>query len=157
NLSSSIKEENPDKPPVGYQERPLTPISFQEMKDLSKLHEVPVEDLRDWSALRIIPNSYGWLARRVGDLSVPESSVIFGVMKLDAPSSDANELGLIGRKGMVAFRSTRLQNRWGKNWMMRFRACASVQMAETQEDFEKLLRGVQTEEADEVNSGGAVA
>lgn len=83
-------------------DRVLDNLNLQEIRELSKLHQIPEANLKDWSALRLVLNAFGWLARRVGDYSVPPSSVIFGVFKAGSNFPDANEYGYVGHEGMVA-------------------------------------------------------
>ena len=111
------------------------------MKRLSDEHGIPFNDVRDWSALRIIFNTSGWLGRRIGDHTVPDSSVVFTVFEAAQPSSEANEHGRIGRKGMVAFRGSRLEERWGTSWASRFTMMANARMAENTDQFDRLMRG----------------
>jgi hypothetical protein len=67
------------------------------------------EDLSDWLALKVVLSSYGWLASRVGDYSVPETSTIFAVFKPENQLEGVNSLGLLGKSGMVPVRGSR---RW---------------------------------------------
>jgi hypothetical protein len=123
-------------------ERVYPPLSDEEVAQLARIHSLNPNDLKDWSALRIVLSSFGWLARRVGDYTVPESSVIFAVFKAEAGLEGINSLGLLGKVGMVPFRGSRLQDRLGKNWANRFVYVASATMAETTDDYEKLLKGI---------------
>jgi hypothetical protein len=144
--AQNLDQASGDAPVV---ERVCSPLTEEECIQLSKLHELSVSDLRAWSALRIVLTSYGWLARRVGDYTVPDSSVIFGVFKADGVSKEANDLGFIGRKGMVPLRGSRLEDRWGRNWASRFMLVAGATMSETVEDYEKLQRGIDDRGDDE--------
>ena len=119
----------------------LPPAS--EIQALAALHGMPAEDLRDWLALRVILSAYGWLASRVGDYSVPTTSIIFAVFKADRPLAHMNTLGLLGRPGMVPVRGSKLIDRWGRNWSARFTYVKKATMAETQDDYEKLLKGIE--------------
>jgi hypothetical protein len=123
-------------------ERVFAPISDDDLATFVRLHEIDPNDVKDWSALRIVLSSYGWLARRVGDYTVPESSLIFAVFQSDGSLEGTNSLGLLGKAGMVPFRGSKLQERWGKNWANRFTYVGGATMAETTEDYEKLLRGI---------------
>ena len=116
------------------------PFTDAEIKTLSATYKIPVQSLKEWSALRIVLNNFGWLARRVGDYSVPESSLIFAVIQTEN-NPDANSLGLIGAPGMVPLRATQLEERWGKTWHSRTTEVVNSTMAENQEDYELLLRG----------------
>lgn len=52
------------------------PLSSRMVSELSKTHMVSLEDLSEWLGLRSILLSFGWLARRVGESLVPDTSVI---------------------------------------------------------------------------------
>jgi hypothetical protein len=130
-------------------ERVLPLLTEDDIKNLSRIHNLGPDEIKDWSALRIVLTSYGWLARRVGDYSVPESSVIFAVFNADSSHQEANKLGLVGRPGMVPFRGSKLEERWGRNWANRFMYVNGATMAETMEDYEKLLAGIKEPDTDE--------
>lgn len=141
-------------------ERILPLLSDEEINHLAPMHGVSPDVVRDWSALRIVLTSYGWLARRVGDYSVADSSVIFAVFRADPAYSnsykDVNALGLLGRPGMVPFRGSKLEERWGRNWAHRFLYVGGVTMAESTEDYEKLLAGIkERDELDALDSATA--
>jgi hypothetical protein len=123
-------------------ERVFPPLAEEEMATLARIHALNPNDVRDWSALRIVLSSYGWLARRVGDYTVPDSSLIFAVFQADASLDGVNSLGFLGKLGMVPFRGSKLHERWGRNWANRFLFVNGATMAETTEDFEKLLKGI---------------
>lgn len=147
-MSADLAGEGAARPAALY-ERIFAPLSFPEMKRLSDEHGVPFNDVRDWSALRIIFNTSGWLGRRIGDHTVPDASVVFTVFESETPSREANEHGRIGRKGMVAFRGSRLEERWGSSWASRFTQMGVARMAETTEQFERLMRGEEEQPAQE--------
>lgn len=138
-------------------ERLPPPLTQEERDTLGALHGLAADDLRDWSTFRVILNSYGWLARRVGEYSVPESSIIFAVLKCEVESPDANELGLVGRSGMIPFRGTRLQERWGRTWASRFVPVRGATMAEKPEDYERLLKGIDDRELHEESEPESVS
>ncbi len=125
------------------------PFTEDEIKSLSDTFSIPVAALREWSSLRIILNNFGWLARRVGDYSVQESSLIFAVMKCDSVTPGANSLNLIGVPSMVPLRASQLDERWGKTWHSRTFEVVSSTMAENKEDFDKLMRGESLHEFEE--------
>ncbi len=144
----------PDGPSA---ERVYPPLTEEEYGSLTTLHGVHREELRDWAAFRVVLMSYGWLARRVGDYTVPESSVIFSVFKAEGAHDEANALGLIGRRGMVPIRGSRLEDRWGRQWAQRFTLVASATMAENTEDYEKLLKGIDDRGEDDALGGATPA
>ncbi len=114
-----------------------------ELTTIATTHGMTPHDLSDWLALKIVLSSYGWLASRVGDYSVPETSTIFAVFRPEHSLQGANSLGLLGRPGMVPVRGSKLTPRWGRQWTSRFVYVRKVTMAETQDDYEKLLQGIE--------------
>lgn len=123
-------------------DRVLPPLTDSEIASLAELHGLEPDALRAWSALRLILNGYSWLGRRVGDYTVPDSSIIFAVFKCETSTPEVNALGLLGKTGMVPLRGGKLLDRLGPSWSARFIAVNGATMAETQEDFEKLMRGI---------------
>jgi hypothetical protein len=126
-------------------DRVFAPISKSEITHLAKLHALDPADIQDWSALRNILASFGWLARRVGDYTVPESSIIFSVFKTPANYPGANNLNLIGKSGLVPLRGSKFREVWGADWDRRFQNFQRATMSESQEDFERVLRGIKEE------------
>jgi hypothetical protein len=127
-------------------DRIASPLSEEEATRLAALHDVDRGDLLAWSALRLILTSYSWLGRRVGDYTVPESSIIFAVFNVDRTNPEANALGLVGKSGMVAVRGGKLLEQLGPSWAARFISVHSATMAENREDFEKLLKGIREQD-----------
>ena len=136
-------------------DRVFAPISDEEITSLSKIHTLSEADLKDWSALRNILASFGWLARRVGDYTVAESSVIFSVFKAPPGYPQANSLGFFGKQGLVPLRSAKFTESWGRDWDRRFQSFQKATMAETQEDFEKALKGIKEEAVEEPTPQGS--
>ena len=133
-------------------DRIFPPLREAEVASLVELHGMSQQDVKDWSAMRIILTSYGWLARRVGDYTVPESSLIFAVFKSREPLPGANSLGLLGRSGLVPFRGAKLESRLGGAWNSRFAYADRATMSETKEDYEKLMQGIEEKLEDEASS-----
>lgn len=131
-------------------ERVMVPLAHAEMKMLAELHGCSLDDARDWSALRLVLNSFGWLARRVGDSTVPDSSIVLAVLNVGVGAPGANGLGLIGVPGLVPLRASHVEEAWGRGWRNRLPVAEQVRMAEDREDFEKLLKGIDERE-DELN------
>jgi hypothetical protein len=102
-------------------------------------------EIREWSSLRNILASFGWLARRVGDYTVPESSIIFSVFKAPANYPGANALNLVGKIGLVPLRGSKFREVWGGDWDRRFQNFQRATMSESQEDFERVLKGIKEE------------
>ncbi len=140
---------------TAHAERIFTPLAHRELKALAAQHEISAADVRDWSTLRVVLNSFGWLGRRVGDYTVPESSIVSLVFKVDPGMPGANEFSRLGRHGMVAFRGTRLEAKWGKFWQTRFIPVLGVTMAETPEDYDQLMKGIEKELEEEDSSAPA--
>ena len=145
------KREGEAPDPLSF-DRIFPPLRDKETAELANLHALAEVDVRDWSALRIVLTSFGWLARRVGDYTVPESSIIFAVFKSREPLPGANSLGLVGKAGMVPFRGAKLEARWGGSWSARFAYADKATMAEATEDFEKLMKGFEEKIEDDLAS-----
>lgn len=126
---------------VGSKGGVLSPFSKHEIGTLARAHNLKESDVRDWGVLRIALNSFAWLGRRVGDYTVPPTSLIFAVFSPEPDMGDQNSLGLVGRRGMVAFRTRRLEERFGKSWRASFIPVNWAKMAENVEDYQKLLNG----------------
>jgi len=144
-LSSDLGTADGEKFSRAVQEHVLAPLSFAEIKDLARDHGVSIDTIKDWSALRVVLQMFGWLARRVGDYTVPPSSVILVALKLEQRTPECNELGLLGRRGMVPLRATKLVDEFGKQWSLRFARAARAKMAVTPEQLEKFLKGAEEE------------
>ena len=106
--------------------------------------------------MRVILNSHGWLARRVGDYSVPESSIVFGILRGCAKDQQPNDLGLVGQPGMIPIRASRFEGRWGRDWSRRFIYARSANMAETREHYEKLMKGISDDVVDDAETAALV-
>lgn len=137
-------------------ERILPPLSFTEQKSLASIHGLTLDEIRDWSAFRVILESFSWLGRRVGDYTVPANSVIFCVFKAAEGVRGRNEHGLVGMPGMVALRGSRLEERWGGFWSSRFTQAEEAKMAETKEDFERLMQGLKDAEPEDSDANPAM-
>lgn len=134
---------NENGPAVQFSfERLHQPPSPTELGELASIHGIEPQELRDWLALRVVLSSYGWIASRVGDYSVPHHSVIFAVFKSGGRVEGANDLGLVGRPGMVPLRGSKFAEELGTGWSARFNCAERVTMSETTEQYGKLLRGI---------------
>jgi hypothetical protein len=140
---------NDDGLPARTFDRVFAPLNNEELSTLASLHGVGEEELREWSAMRNILASHGWLARRVGDYTVPESSVIFSVFKAPAGYPGANTLGLFGKSGLVPLRGGKFAEVWGYGWDSRFQSFQKATMSENREHFEKVLKGIKDETPEE--------
>lgn len=141
---------------ISQSERIFAPLAHREVKALATQHSLSPADLRDWSTLRIVLNSFGWLGRRVGDYTVPESSIISVVFKVDPGMPGANEFSRMGKNGIVAFRGTRLEAKWGKFWQTRFIPVLGVTLAESPESYAELMKGIEKEFEEEEAATPAV-
>ncbi|MCB0331909.1 MAG: hypothetical protein KDD55_00350 [Bdellovibrionales bacterium] len=130
-------------------ERVYPPFSHQELDELSARHGLDKKQLSHWAVLRVLLHNYGWLARRVGDYTVPNSTVIFAILHGASSHPQKNELGLVGQLGMIALRGARLRERFGKDWHSYFSHATYANMAETQEQYENLMRGIEDKVDDE--------
>jgi hypothetical protein len=130
-------------------DRVFAPISESDSKTLAELHSLNPDEIAEWSALRNILASFGWLARRVGDYTVPESSVIYSVFKTPAGYPGANSLNLIGKTGLVPLRGSKFREIWGADWDRRFQCFQRATMSETKEDFERVLQGIKEAEVED--------
>lgn len=141
-MSLDFASEGHERSPLPAYARIFTPFSFSETKALSELHGVSTAELKLWSSVRVMFNAYGWLARRVGEHSVPESSVVFAVLTMESQTEETNSLRLVGKTGMIPLRATKLRDKWGSMWQGRFVVAESGAMAETREHYERLLKGL---------------
>jgi hypothetical protein len=116
--------------------------SDEELSKLAEMHQIAKHDLQDWLALRTVLSAYGWVASRVGDYSVPHTSIIFAVFRSSLALEGLNSLGLLGRPGMIPLRGSKLAEKWGNQWSSRFTYVDKATMAETTEDYGKLLQGI---------------
>ncbi len=80
--------------------RIFAPISESEISKIAKMHALNTQDLKDWSALRLVLNYYSWLGRRVGDSTVPDSSIILAWWRLELPDSSIGGV-LLGLKSLI--------------------------------------------------------
>lgn len=135
-LTEHIKTEIPEY------ERVLPPFKKKEIKSLAKEHGLEQADLKDWSAVRVVLMNFGWLARRIGDYTVPDCAVVHAVIHGAASEAEKNSLGLVGQHGVVAVRAVRLQEHYGKDWQSNFYEASSATMSESREQFERQLKGL---------------
>lgn len=136
-------------------ERVTPPLSAAEVTTLANFHGVSADDVRTWGALRLVLNSFGWLARRVGDHTVPESSLVAAIVTVGVGAPGANALGLVGRRGLVPLRGSHLEAVWGRAWRDRFVLVDRVRTAETNEEFDQRMAGIEERE-DDITQSAAV-
>jgi hypothetical protein len=137
--------------------RIFAPIPESEVNKIAKTHSLNVQDLKDWSALRLVLNYYSWLGRRVGDSTVPDSSIIFLAARRQKYDSEMPTLTSECHTGMVALRATRLIDRWGPPWSKKFDSVMAVTAVDDMEEFEKFKRGESLDGDETPNPDGASA
>ncbi len=130
-------------------ERVYPPFTHQELEELGQRHGIEKQDLSNWAVLRVLLHNYGWLARRVGDYTVPISTLIFAILHGAGSQAEKNNLGLVGQAGMIALRGARLRERFGKEWHSHFSHATYANMAETKEQYEKLMLGIEDKVEDD--------
>ncbi len=140
-MSAELNAEGAEGKSVPAYQRILPPLTFAERKTLMEQFGLSEDDVRDWCALRVVFNAHGWLARRVGNRSVPESSVIFCVIKIEHDHFPVNEKGRAGLEAVVPLRGTRLEARLGRGWVSLFPEATTAKLADTREDFKLFLEG----------------
>lgn len=106
------------------------------------MHLLTIEELKEWSALRVVLDSFGWIARRVEQSAVPHHSIVLCVFKFGSERADTNSLGLIGGAGMIPLRGSKLHQRWGDFGQSRFIPAAYANIAESEDERERLLQGL---------------
>jgi hypothetical protein len=134
-------------------DRVFSAIPQDTVISLASLHSLSPKDLSDWSALRNILAPFGWLARRVGDYTVPESSVIFSVFKAPPGYPLANSLGLVGKVGLVPLRKAKFEELLGEQWEAKFQLFERATMSESTADFEKIMKGIRDEALEPADAG----
>lgn len=107
------------------------PLSLSEVRQIAKDHGIEPRDLKDWSILKGILGMHGWLARRVGDVPVPRTAVVF-LISGDAGDREFDE-------GFVALRDDRLQESFGELWADRFRIDSTVTIVSSRDRVERAL------------------
>lgn len=136
-------------------EQVVAPLSHQESKELVAEHQqaFTLEDVRDWSSFRVVLQMFGWLARRVGDYTVPPSSVILVAVKPEERTAECNTLGLVARRGMVPLRVTRIADQLGKQWYFALERAMSARMAVSEEQLARFMSGARDEVPSEDGDG----
>ncbi len=155
-MSADLQNDKDERQAIPAYQRIMAPLGLKEIESLAVEHGVTAVDMKDWLALRIALNSFGWLGRRVGDYTISDPSVIHLVFKTEKALPGTNELGLLGRSAMVSLRGSKLETRWGKNWSSRFNIALRTNMARNKEEMAQLLRGIEPKERDEEENTGVV-
>lgn len=118
----------------------------QKAESISRDFELDVATVQEWLSLRLILSSYGWLASRIGEYSVPLASVLSAVFHPVSKDEGGNERGRLGIGGVVALRGSQFNEFLGDRWKSRIRIVERVVMAESRELYERLLRGESRDE-----------
>jgi hypothetical protein len=130
----------------------LSPIPFKEIKELAKEHELSEQEIKDWSSIRVLLNSFGWLARRVGDHGVPGHYLIHSVLK--KANAESEQASMIMLSGMAALRATRLKEKWGPSWVSRFAKVSKSRIAASRSEAKSLMEGKEiSEQGEEIENG----
>lgn len=135
--------------------RIFSPLSQLEIDNLCKLHNLKAEDVKDWSALRLVLNYYSWLGRRVGDNKVPDNSIIILAARRQRYDTELPTLTSECHVGRIALRATRLIDRWGPIWSKKFDSVMTVTAVENMQEFEKFKRGELMDDEDIPSPDGA--
>lgn len=143
-LANTSTEENLEEIP--FYDRVNLPLDKDQIAKLADMHNCEAKDLRVWSAIQIVLNSYGWLSRRVGDYTVPDHSVIFAVLRTGEKAPGANQFGLVGKTAMIPLRGHKLEYKFGRAWKNKFPLSFTATMAESRDVFEKLMQGQDKDE-----------
>ncbi len=124
-----------------YERIPRT-FTKDEIEDAVNTHGVTAEEMEEWGFLRYVLYHHSWLARRVGDLTVPETCVVFYAIKPRGNFPNKTEEGYIGSSAMVPLRDTHLVDRWGKKWKEKFEIYGHTPyIAMNKVDYEAILHG----------------
>lgn len=128
-------------------------VNLGQVDEVSKLYGIERADLIDWLSLRYVLANYGWLASRVGEYSVPSTSLIFGVFWPVPESDGGNEHGRLGKSAVVALRGSSFQGLLGERWGAAFEYIERVSMADSLETYKRLLRGESPEVGEDIGDG----
>jgi hypothetical protein len=146
-LEASITDGEGTPPPAHSFDKVHSLPHDERIHSLAETHSMPPDVISDWLVLKHVLSCFGWLASRVGDYTVPETSTIFAVFQTSPPLGSANGHGRTGRAGMVPLRGSKLREQLGAGWVVNFTSVERVAMAERQVDFEKLLKGIEDKAA----------
>jgi hypothetical protein len=139
---------DPESTVLPRYEKILPPMDAEEQARLCELHELTALEMQAWDGIRVVLNSYSWMGRRVGHMAVPASSLVCMAFKTEELLPDRNSYGLVGRRGLVPLRSSRLQEHWGRSWKDRFIFGDTEKIARSEEEYQRLLSGRRVVEAD---------
>lgn len=124
-------------------ERVHTLPAHERIEALAAMHGVPTAEMRDWLVVRHVLSSFGWIASRVGDYSVPETAAVFAVFQATPVLAGANNHGRLGLRGLVPLRGSKVRERLGVGWDAHCTHVDRVTIAERESDFDKLLQGIE--------------
>lgn len=130
--NKSINKNEDDDADKNYSHHRIEPpLSFTEIRHLASEHTLSIEDLKDWSVLKTILGTYGWLSRRVGDVPVHVQIIAFFALQIKEQGDNKSDKTFIEKSGMVALREDRLNERFGEAWKSRFKFADESYMAES--------------------------
>jgi hypothetical protein len=141
---------DPEASALPRYEKILPPMDDEEQTRLCELHQLSRQEMRAWDGIRVVLNGYSWMGRRVGHMAVPGSSLVCTAFKTEELLPDRNSIGLVGRRGLVPLRSSRLLEHWGRSWKERFIFGDTETIARSEEEYQKLLAGKRVVEAEPV-------
>ncbi len=133
----------------------FAPITDSEIAKMVKQHNLNPDDVKDWSALRLVLNYYSWLGRRVGDSTVPDNSVILLAARRQKYDTEMPTLTSECHIGMVALRATKLIDKWGSLWSKKFDSVMTVTAVDDMQEYEKFKRGESLDDFDTPSPDGA--
>jgi len=130
-LASSFSEDA-ERSVLSSHEKIYPPFSIIELRQLASDQDLTEEALKIWSSLRVVFNSQGWLARRVGDKSIAEDSIIYAALyQVDG--------GVLAKPGVVALRASKLDQSIGRNWHGSLQHVQRAVMVANKHEFDLLI------------------
>jgi len=156
-MAAELNAEGAESKSVPAYQRILPPLSFADRKKIGEEFGLDEQEVKDWCALRVVLNSNGWLARRVGNRAVPDSSVIFCILKIEHDHFPLNDKGRAGLEAVVPLRGSRLEARLGRGWASLFPEASMAKLAESRQEYQLFLEGKKkkkTESSEDGSDGG---
>lgn len=135
----------------------LAPLTSSEKQEIITDHACSEKDINRWDALRMILFSYSWLGRQIGHVAVPDSSIVFAILKNPDAAQGVNKLGLVGERGVVPIRASRVRETIGSTWKRHCIGVHSVAIADQVADFEALLNGKDVKGSEDLGSTKTLA
>ncbi|HMO02151.1 MAG TPA: hypothetical protein PKD37_00430 [Oligoflexia bacterium] len=120
----SMQLADPSESPLASEKRIFRPFDEEEINNLQSTHKLSKELIEFWSAFRVVLNSRGWLASRVGESASSES----GLHKIEIKLAGTGNK--VSAAGMVALRTAYLDEKFGTNWLTKFMLIDSITQIE---------------------------